>query len=83
MLSIYAASSVEQSRHTGVIVTRLRRLLIALGIVAAVLAALAFAPARVHASGPIGVKSHYLALGDSLAFGYEPNLNWSHGYAQQ
>ena len=41
------------------IATRLRRIVLALGIMVAVLAALAFAPARVHASGPIGVKSHY------------------------
>ncbi len=29
----------------------------------------------------IGPKKYYLALGDSLAFGYQPNLDWSHGYA--
>lgn len=28
----------------------------------------------------VGPKQHYLALGDSLAFGYQPDLNFSHGY---
>jgi len=28
----------------------------------------------------IGPKQHYLALGDSLAFGYQPNQDYSHGY---
>ncbi len=30
-----------------------------------------------------GPKTYYLALGDSLAFGYQPNYDWSHGYADQ
>ncbi|MFL5627390.1 MAG: hypothetical protein ACJ788_17580 [Ktedonobacteraceae bacterium] len=34
----------------------------------------------IQAFSLIGPKSHYLALGDSLAFGYQPNLNFSHGY---
>jgi len=29
----------------------------------------------------VGPKRYYLALGDSLAYGYQPNLDWSHGYA--
>src|SRR2546423_552795 len=35
-----------------------------------------------HSSGLslVGPKQHYLALGDSLAFGYQPKLNYSHGY---
>jgi lysophospholipase L1-like esterase len=28
----------------------------------------------------IGPKSYYLALGDSLAFGYQPGVNWYKGY---
>ncbi len=28
----------------------------------------------------VGPKSSYLALGDSLAFGYQPDLNWVNGY---
>jgi lysophospholipase L1-like esterase len=30
----------------------------------------------------IGPKEHYLALGDSMAFGYQPNLDFDHGYAE-
>lgn len=29
----------------------------------------------------VGPKQHYLALGDSLAFGYQPDLVFTHGYA--
>ncbi|HLX57508.1 MAG TPA: SGNH/GDSL hydrolase family protein [Ktedonobacteraceae bacterium] len=29
----------------------------------------------------VGPKQHYLALGDSLAFGYQPNGDFNHGYA--
>ena len=28
----------------------------------------------------VGPKQHYLALGDSLAFGFQPNKDFSHGY---
>jgi lysophospholipase L1-like esterase len=28
----------------------------------------------------VGPKTHYLALGDSLAFGYQPDLDFIHGY---
>ena len=46
---------------------------------------------QVHAAGAgvasngqpfhlIGPKQHYLALGDSLAFGYQPNHDYTHGY---
>jgi lysophospholipase L1-like esterase len=40
------------------------------------------AQATSHGSGLslVGPKQHYLALGDSLAFGYQPVLNYSHGY---
>ena len=41
-----------------------------------------YAPSA-SAASVIGVKSYYLGLGDSLAFGYEPNLDWSHGYVQK
>lgn len=30
----------------------------------------------------VGPKAHYLALGDSLAFGYQPNGNILHGYVR-
>ncbi len=39
------------------------------------------AQTRVAASLAIGPKKYYLALGDSLAFGYQPNFDFSHGYA--
>lgn len=29
----------------------------------------------------VGPKSHYLAIGDSLAFGYQPDVDYVHGYA--
>lgn len=28
----------------------------------------------------VGPKAYYLALGDSLAYGFQPNLDWNHGY---
>ncbi len=70
-------------RHADWIGTWPRRMLAALCITLVILVGLALLPSRAYASGPVGVKSYYLALGDSLAFGYEPNLDWSHGYAQQ
>ena len=47
---------------------------------------LTFAPAAFASSSTsrftlIGPRKHYLALGDSLAFGYQPDLDFSHGYA--
>src|SRR5215472_9133850 len=41
----------------------------------------ALAHTRLAASSVIGPKKYYLALGDSLAFGYQPNFDFSHGYA--
>jgi lysophospholipase L1-like esterase len=29
----------------------------------------------------VGPKEHYLVLGDSMAFGFQPDLNFAHGYA--
>ena len=48
-------------------------------------------PSQAHAAGAgvasdgqpfhlVGPKQHYLALGDSLAFGYQPNRDFTHGY---
>ena len=48
-------------------------------------------PSQAHAAGTevtsdsqpfhlVGPKQHYLALGDSLAFGYQPNHDFTHGY---
>jgi hypothetical protein len=41
----------------------------------------ATAASRSPATTLIGPKADYLALGDSLAFGFQPNLDFSHGYA--
>jgi lysophospholipase L1-like esterase len=30
----------------------------------------------------VGPKAYYLALGDSIVFGYQPNGNWTHGYPE-
>ncbi len=47
----------------------------------------AFAPAALaasnhstHANWSNGLKQHYLALGNSLAFGFQPNGDYTHGY---
>lgn len=42
-----------------------------------------FAPAVFAASSPavVGPKHYYIAAGDSLAFGYQPDLDWAHGYS--
>ena len=34
-------------------------------------------------ASPVGPKRYYLALGDSVAYGYQPNLDLNHGYAEQ
>lgn len=43
-------------------------------------APVAFAASYGRGSRLVGPKKLYLALGDSLAFGYQPDLNWDHGY---
>jgi lysophospholipase L1-like esterase len=40
-----------------------------------------FAATHVHPFSLVGPKSFYLALGDSLAYGYQPDLNYNQGYA--
>jgi lysophospholipase L1-like esterase len=51
----------------------------------AVVLVMLFAPAALASPRPhislVGPKSRYLALGDSLAFGYQPDLNYDDGYA--
>lgn len=80
--SLPSPSSPEHRAHT--LKKHGRRLLLAILILIALLLALAFVPEHAHASSSfVGPKSRYLALGDSLAFGYQPNLDWSHGYAPQ
>lgn len=46
--------------------------------------ALLFAPAALATSSSpaiVGPKANYIAAGDSLAFGYQPDLNWDDGYS--
>ena len=40
-----------------------------------------FAATNQHHRSLVGPKSRYLALGDSLAFGFQPDLNFDDGYA--
>ena len=62
--------SPHASRHR-------RRVALAVAIVGILLL-----PLQAQASPTlVGPKDYYLALGDSLAYGYQPNYDWSHGYA--
>lgn len=36
---------------------------------------------QAHAASLVGPKANYLALGDSLGFGFQPNGDFNHGYA--
>lgn len=57
---------------------------IALIVLVLSLTLLAVPPARAatrHRLVPVGPKSFYLAIGDSLAFGYQPDFNWAGGYS--
>ena len=40
----------------------------------------AFASSYSHSLTLVGPKARYLALGNSLAFGYQPDLDFNHGY---
>ncbi len=51
---------------------------LALAFVPAAFATGRFANARLVLVGP---KAYYMAIGDSLAFGYQPDLNWDDGYS--
>jgi lysophospholipase L1-like esterase len=66
-------------------VSRFLRVVAPLILISALIAAftpVAFAAARQSQSVTlVGPKSHYLVLGDSLAYGYQPNLDWDNGYA--
>ena len=69
-----------RNRHT------YRRTLIPLAFVVLLLviatpSAFAASSSYSHRFMLVGPKSRYLALGNSLAFGFQPNLNFSHGYA--
>lgn len=75
---------------------RVRRIIVRVVVVIVLIVILLFAtilgilfvPTHFPATAPIthpvaAVKHDYLALGDSLAFGFQPNLNWDQGYAMQ
>ncbi|MGE5334487.1 MAG: SGNH/GDSL hydrolase family protein [Nitrososphaerota archaeon] len=87
MPPIFAALSPAPSssdRRTQALRTHGRRVLLAILVLIALLLALAFVPEHAHATGSfVGPKTRYLALGDSLAFGFQPDLDWSHSYTKQ
>lgn len=61
---------------------------VALALTLALVASIFLAPGVAHAARPasttpVGAKAYYLALGDSLAFGYQPNFNFSNSYPAQ
>lgn len=61
-----------------------RVLLLAAALVVPALAvhqASASTPGQKAAAQPVGPKTYYLALGDSLAFGFQPTINFKKGYA--
>lgn len=96
VISTWPPSMEAQRSHGKRTVRRLRHLFVVVCLVSLVLGASGVAgfeavtvlPTHVPAVVPVTtpaplVKPYYLALGDSLAFGYQPDLNWVQGYAQQ
>lgn len=77
-------SARSPRRRSGFLGRHGRRFLAAGLIAVAIAVVVALVPGRLFAAGSfVGVKSYYLGLGDSLAFGYQPNLDWTHGYVYQ
>src|SRR5581483_3663058 len=65
-------------------VTRLTRKTALLTLALALALAFAFSMLfthQAHAATLVGPKANYLALGDSLGFGFQPNGDFNHGYA--
>ncbi len=63
--------------------TPLKVIPLSIAIVVAMFMMISSKPLHTKASGiqpTIGPKQSYMALGDSLAFGYQPNNDFSHGY---
>lgn len=61
-----------------------RLLRLSLPIVLVLSLALLFVPSVSAASASpaiVGPRANYIAAGDSLAFGYQPDLDWVHGYS--
>ncbi len=72
----------EHWPHTHVAGRSVRRARVLIGFIA--LFAMLAVPFQGDATTQIvGPKAYYLALGDSLAFGYQPNFDWNHGYSDQ
>lgn len=83
MLSLPIRRARSPHRSHRLLGSRWRRIMAALAATCALVTVVAFFPLRAQAQSFVGAKYYYLALGDSLAYGYEPNLDWSHGYAQK
>ena len=77
------ARSLHVGRSTGRRMPALLGLSLMLAIVLSLFMAPSAAHAHMRAAATVGPKYYYLALGDSLAFGYQPNLDWSHSYPTQ
>ena len=84
MHPVDASSTSPITRRSSLLLSRWRPVLAACLVTILAVGVFAFIPSRAHASYAfVGVKNYYLALGDSLSFGYQPNLDWSHGYPAQ
>jgi lysophospholipase L1-like esterase len=68
----------KASHFLRIIVPLLLALTLALAFVPAALAASHTARGALAVQGP---RAFYMAIGDSLAFGYQPDLNWDDGYS--
>jgi lysophospholipase L1-like esterase len=58
----------------------LRRLVLVFSLVLLSTMASVALSSHAHAQRFVGPKPYFLALGNSLAFGYQPDLNWDEGY---
>lgn len=70
------ATGTKQSRFSQYLVISL---LLPLALLLVTAPTVAFGSS--HAATRVGPKRYYLALGNSLAFGYQPNFNFNNGYA--
>ena len=58
----------------------LRRIVMVCSLLLLSMAAMFAFSGPAHAQSFVGPKAYYLDLGNSLAFGYQPDLDWAHGY---
>jgi|SRR5579883_250001 lysophospholipase L1-like esterase len=63
-------------------ITHLRRIMTPFALAFLLVSSLTigFTVKTAHASGFIGPKHYYMAIGNSISFGYQPDLNWADGY---